>query len=85
MALVYEEFKLWVCLFFYKCPRLKFKKTKKIHVWPKISQKVIFSVETWSRDQFLGFTYSCLFPRAHQVLLFYEIKIYTFAHDKPIF
>ena len=53
-----------ICLFFYYCPRLKFKNKKKIHIWPQIFQKVIFSVETWSRDQFLDFTYFCFFPKS---------------------
>ena len=54
-----------ICLFFYYCPRLKFKnKNKKIHIWLQIFQKVIFSVETWSRDQFLDFTYFCFFPKS---------------------
>ena len=39
-------------------------KKKKIHIWPQIFQKVIFSVETWSRDQFLDFTYFCFFPKS---------------------
>ena len=50
-----------MCLPFYKCPKLKFLENKKVHIWPQISQKVIFSVETWSHDQFLGFTYFYFF------------------------
>ena len=49
------------CLFFYECPRLEFWKFEKYIFGHKISQKVIFYVETWSRDQFLGFTFLFFF------------------------
>ena len=44
-------------------PNWNLKKKLKIHIWPQISQKVISSVETWSRDQFSGFTYFCFFSK----------------------
>ena len=65
------------CLFFYECPRLKFWKFEKYIFGHKISQKVIFYVETWSRDQFLGFTFLFFFPRAHKVQLFHEMYFWS--------
>ena len=40
------------------------KNKKEILIWPQIFQKVIFSVETWSYDHFLDFTYFCFFPKS---------------------